>query len=925
MSALLQVSGGSPNAAVADVVFVHGIQGDPHGTWTNKNSGFWPYWLAEDNAGLAVWSAGYKAAVSEWAGTAMPLFDRANNVLAELQAAGIGGRPICWVTHSMGGLLVKKMLRNADSLAAEFRSFSDTTRGVVFIGTPHTGSDLASLSRYLGFILRLSAAAKELQPLSAQLLELNTWYRENHRRLGVATQVYFETQTTKGVWVVDRGTADPGLEGVTPIGLDADHLSICKPSGKDDLIYKRTMAFIRSALAPQTANTDGRPQASAHAAVAAQGHPDPTASRGRVRPPAAGHPRLVMETANTDGRPQASALPGGNMGEELVDGELLEGIGEAAGQALGDAARLMRRAYSLDRWLVNGRSRAPVAVVIESDLHGGRSRRLVLKVPVSDRSGSDEPAEYTRHRAAYAEAPEKFAKKHLTIPEDSPIRVGDGQWITLQSITGDAIEMTVLLNSMLKIPGQVPMVGCDSRTFAEACGTVVASMLGQWNGRPYVARPSQTVAQFLRHHLHDQLEPGGRLHALSQRNPGDTIELPGEEQPLPNPLALARGEYFGDQRIVRTIVGCSHGDLHTDNILVKVRPRIEPAVFSLIDLANYEKEGPLTQDPVHLVLYILARRMDVISGHQKAALIEILLDPEGTDPALLPPWLQYIIEQVEGAAATWLEGSGLDPEWRQQRLLSLVGCGLLFLGRTSTRPQDHGWFLRLAARAAAAYVALNANALGGTSGGLPKSTDRPAARIAWRRLQGDLPVTWLADMRGLPRLGAPGTLEIHIIPTERDLRLPVRRLSALTDELAEIGRDAGLLPEAGASLAVQPDGQRSAWQPLPADDLGAVLDEDDLAIRITALLSALARVNTQYTGEVGIAVGVATTGLLSEGRVADLPRTKAGTTDRGWTSRRPVRLPAREALSFTYLDIRPHEVAAELAARVISQFREARG
>jgi hypothetical protein len=335
MSALVQVGGGSPNAAVADVVFVHGIQGDPRGTWTNKNGGFWPYWLAEDNAGLAVWSAGYKAAISEWAGTAMPLFDRANNVLAELQAAGIGGRPICWVTHSMGGLLVKKMLRNADSIAAEFRSLSDATRGVVFIGTPHTGSDLASLARYLGSVLRLSAAAKDLQPLSAQLLELNIWYRENHRRLGVATQVYFETQTTKGVWVVDRGTADPGLEGVIPIGLDADHLSICKPSGKDDLIYKRTMAFIRRVVAPQTANTDGRPKVRAHA-VAVPGHRDSTASRGRVRRPEMGHPRLVMGT-------------GPPLIEERLDLEIVDGGIQSIRETPGQPRAIARLAFPSDK------------------------------------------------------------------------------------------------------------------------------------------------------------------------------------------------------------------------------------------------------------------------------------------------------------------------------------------------------------------------------------------------------------------------------------------------------------------------------------------------------------------------------------------------------------------------------------------------
>lgn len=71
------------------------------------------------------------------------------------------------------------------------------------------------------------------------------------------------------------------------------------------------------------------------------------------------------------------------MREELVDGELLKGIGEPTDQALADAARLMRRTYALDRWLNKGRSRAPVAVVIESDLHAKRSRRLVLKVIVS--------------------------------------------------------------------------------------------------------------------------------------------------------------------------------------------------------------------------------------------------------------------------------------------------------------------------------------------------------------------------------------------------------------------------------------------------------------------------------------------------------------------------------------------------------------
>jgi len=244
MSMLLQISKSPSDTVVAEGVFVHGLQGDLRKAWTNKNGSFWPTWLAEDNTELAVWSVGYEAAVSGWSGTATPLFDRANNVLAELQAAEIGNRPICWVTHSLGGLLVKQMLRSSDTLASKFRAFSAATRCVVFTGTPNTGSDRAGSARHLGFFLRVSVAAKELQALSSPLLELNTWYRESHRRLRLTTQVFFENQATRGVRLVDRGTADPGLEGVIPVGVDADHFSICKPLGRDDLIYQRTQACI---------------------------------------------------------------------------------------------------------------------------------------------------------------------------------------------------------------------------------------------------------------------------------------------------------------------------------------------------------------------------------------------------------------------------------------------------------------------------------------------------------------------------------------------------------------------------------------------------------------------------------------------------------------------------------------------------------
>lgn len=48
-----------------NVLFVHGLGGDPVSTWCYEgglaDGYFWPRWLAEDITGLAVYSVGYPA------------------------------------------------------------------------------------------------------------------------------------------------------------------------------------------------------------------------------------------------------------------------------------------------------------------------------------------------------------------------------------------------------------------------------------------------------------------------------------------------------------------------------------------------------------------------------------------------------------------------------------------------------------------------------------------------------------------------------------------------------------------------------------------------------------------------------------------------------------------------------------------------
>jgi hypothetical protein len=121
--------------------------GDPYDTWRrpSERDSFWPSWLAKDIPGLAVWTLAYESPTSNWLGTAMPLQDRAKNVLERLIGEReLHGRQLVFVCHSLGGLLIKQVLRAADGRRAygdeEGRLFVESVRGIVFIATPHSGS-----------------------------------------------------------------------------------------------------------------------------------------------------------------------------------------------------------------------------------------------------------------------------------------------------------------------------------------------------------------------------------------------------------------------------------------------------------------------------------------------------------------------------------------------------------------------------------------------------------------------------------------------------------------------------------------------------------------------------------------------------------------------------------------------------------------
>jgi len=175
----------------------------------------------------------------------MPLADRAVNILDLLELDGIGSHAVVFICHSLGGLLVKQLLRHAyDYGNPGYKQIAEQTRAIVFLSTPHSGSNLADWMKYVGGLLRTTVSVDELEAHHPRLRELNIWYRNHPNTPTIKTLVYCEKRKLAGILVVNETTGDPGIAGVVPVPVDEDHVSICKPADRKSQIYRRVVRLV---------------------------------------------------------------------------------------------------------------------------------------------------------------------------------------------------------------------------------------------------------------------------------------------------------------------------------------------------------------------------------------------------------------------------------------------------------------------------------------------------------------------------------------------------------------------------------------------------------------------------------------------------------------------------------------------------------
>ena len=114
----------------------------------------------------------------------------------------------------------------------------------MFIATPHSGSNIPNYVKYLGKTYRSTVTLDELEIHHPALRNLNQWFQANCVKLGIAVEVLFEKEPTFGLMVVDETSANPGIAGVVPIAVDANHATICKPASKSSFVFGRAHLIV---------------------------------------------------------------------------------------------------------------------------------------------------------------------------------------------------------------------------------------------------------------------------------------------------------------------------------------------------------------------------------------------------------------------------------------------------------------------------------------------------------------------------------------------------------------------------------------------------------------------------------------------------------------------------------------------------------
>ncbi|KAH8743523.1 hypothetical protein BGZ57DRAFT_980045, partial [Hyaloscypha finlandica] len=237
------------------IVFVHGLNGHPRNTFQHDETlFFWPRELGNDLKECRIMTFGYDASITIMAQKSlMGIHDHATSLLGRVRneraTMAARNRPLVFICHSLGGLVVKEALL-ASQNDPNYKSIHQATRAVFFFGTPHRGAAALDTKRlsFLMNVARLSFTRipqeleNSLRTRSTELFSINDRFRHISTIHTLIITCFYERSNDESIispvtnitQVVDKDSAVLGYTNEESIAVATDHRGLVRYQDVND-------------------------------------------------------------------------------------------------------------------------------------------------------------------------------------------------------------------------------------------------------------------------------------------------------------------------------------------------------------------------------------------------------------------------------------------------------------------------------------------------------------------------------------------------------------------------------------------------------------------------------------------------------------------------------------------------------------------
>ncbi|KAK3311985.1 hypothetical protein B0H66DRAFT_506297 [Apodospora peruviana] len=247
-----------------DIIAIHGLNGHPFDTWTHENGIMWLRdFLPGDLPGCRVYTYGYPSQVVSR--STMDVKGYARLLLGRIQHDVLSDdrtdtRRIIFVCHSLGGIVCKQVLviAHEDNTVTGNVKLQESLAGIVFLGTPHRGSNKGDLGHLVGMVVNavtgttsaglyrnavnsnlvatLGTNAKQLQDLTESV---------RNRLEGLKIVSFYETRPEFPFGlIVEKYSATMGIPREEIYPLDSGHRAMCRVDSRNNA-YKHVVDAIK--------------------------------------------------------------------------------------------------------------------------------------------------------------------------------------------------------------------------------------------------------------------------------------------------------------------------------------------------------------------------------------------------------------------------------------------------------------------------------------------------------------------------------------------------------------------------------------------------------------------------------------------------------------------------------------------------------